>query len=180
MSNSSLFENNSADLEIDRSAPVERNSPVDSTDPSDSELPTNATDPIELDEPIYADDTGEAYDLGMFETDASGVISEEVSSDSPMDVYMFTIEEGTDFSFVLDGLTADADLCLLDEDYEFLGFSENTGEDAEAISGELTEGTYYLGVISYDSDATDYDLTISSGDLAVASSDLTPEDSTGT
>lgn len=180
MSNSSLFENNSSDFDTDRSTPVERNSPIDPIDPTETTAPSNDTDLIELDEPIYADDTGEAYDLGMFETDASGVIVEDLSSSSPMDVYVFTVEEGTDFSFVLDGLTADADLYLMDEDYELLGSGENTGEDAEAIGGELTEGTYYLGVLSYDSDATDYELTISSGDLAVASADLTPQDSVGT
>jgi hypothetical protein len=160
MPNQSLFENNSSDFELpDRSTPIERNSPVDSTDPNDNETPTNATDPIELDEPIYADDTGEVFDLGMFETDASGVITEDLSSSSPIDVYQFTVEEGTDFSFVLDGLSADADLYVLDENYELIGASENYDLESEGLEGTLTDGTYFLGVVSYDDIATDYDLT---------------------
>lgn len=181
MSNSSLFENNSSDLELpDLSTPVERNSPVDPIDPTETTVPSNATDAIELDEPIYANDIGEVYDLGIFETDASGVITQDLSGRDSLDLYQFTVEEDTDFSFVLDGLSADADLCLFDENVELIGLSANPDFDAEALEGSLTDGTYFLGVASYDDIATDYELTISSGDLALASADLTPEDSVGT
>lgn len=170
MPNQSLFTNNSADFEApDRSTPVERNSPVDSTDPVDNTAPTNATDLIELDEPIYADDTGETYDLGILDTDASGVITQDLSGRDSLDLYQFTVEESTDFSFTLDGLSADADLYVLDENYELLGTSDNYDFDAEGLDGNLTHGTYFLGVSSFDGEATDYDLTISSGEFAFAS-----------
>lgn len=170
MPNQSLFTNNSADFEApDRSTPVERNSPVDPIDPTETTVPSNATDLIELDEPIYADDTGETYDLGIVDTDVSGVITQELSGSDSLDLYQFTVEESTDFSFILDNLSADADLYVLDENYELLGTSNNYDLDAEALEGSLTDGTYFLGVSSYDGEATDYDLTISSGELALSS-----------
>lgn len=170
MPNQSLFTNNSSDFAApDRFTPVERNSPVDSIDPTETTVPSNATDLIELDEPIYADDTGEAYDLGIVDTDVSGVVTEDLTSSGTFDIYQFTVEGDTDFSFTLDGLSADADLYLFDENSELIGASENYDLDAEALNGSLTDGTYFLGVSSYDGEATDYDLTISSGEFAFSS-----------
>ena len=170
MPNQSLFENNSSDFELpDRSTPVERNSPVDPIDPTETTAPSNATDPIELDDPIYVDDTGETYDLGILDTDASGVITQDLSGSDSLDLYQFTVEESTDFSFTLDNLSADADLYLFDENVELIGTSDNYDLDAEALEGSLTDGTYFLGVSSFDGEATDYDLTISSGEFALSS-----------
>lgn len=162
---------NSSDFESpDRSTPVDRNSPIDPVDPSlVTTQPTN-TDPIDSDSTdAISVDGGESFDLGIFDADVSGYITEDLTSRSPFDVYQFTVEQSNDFSFTLDYLSADADLYIYDENYELIGASENYDLEAEALEGNLTEGTYFLGVVSFDNVATDYDLTISSGEFAFSS-----------
>jgi hypothetical protein len=170
MQNQSLFTNNFSDFELpERSTPVDRNSPIDPIDPTDTVLPSDA-DPINSDSTdTISVDGGEGFDLGIFDDDFSGYITEDVNNRSPFDVYQFTVEQSNDFSFTLDNLSADADLYIFDENYELIGASENYDLDAEALEGSLTDGTYFLGVVSYDNIATDYDLTISSGEFALSS-----------
>ncbi|MFM2313401.1 MAG: hypothetical protein RLZZ04_2677 [Cyanobacteriota bacterium] len=170
MPNQSLFTNNSADFEApDRSTPVERNSPVDPIDPTETTIPSN-TDPLNPDSiDTTSVDEGDFYDLGIFDTDLSGIVTDDLTSSGTLDVYQFTVEGDTDFSFTLDGLSADADLYLFDENYELIGASENYDLDAEGLDGNLIDGTYFLGVSSFDGEATDYDLTISSGEFAFSS-----------
>ncbi|MGL5834196.1 MAG: PPC domain-containing protein [Waterburya sp.] len=172
MPNQSSFINNSnfSDFELpDRSTPVDRNSPVDPIDPTENTVPSNA----DLINPDSSDTTSidgtEVFDLGILDTDFSAYITEDVNNRSPFDFYQFTVEESTDFSFTLDNLSADADLYLYDENAELIGTSDNYDLDAEGLDGNLTDGTYFLGVSSYDGGATDYDLTISSGEFAFSS-----------
>jgi hypothetical protein len=178
MSNQSSFTNNSnfsnfsnfSDFELpDRSTPVDRNSPVDPIDPTETTVPSN-TDPINPDSTDTTSIDGtEVFDLGILDTDFSGYITEDVNNRSPFDFYQFTVDQSNDFSFTLDGLSADADLYLFDENAELLAASENYDLDAEALEGNLADGTYFLGVSSFDAEATDYDLTISSGEFALSS-----------
>jgi hypothetical protein len=170
MQNQSFFADNSSDFALpDRSTPIDRNSPIDPIDPTETTAPTDA-DPINPDSiDTTSVDEGELYDLGILDTDLSGVITDDLTSSSSIDFYQFTVDQSNDFSFTLDGLSADADLYLYDENYELIGASENYDSDAEGLDGSLTDGTYFLGVSSFDGEATDYDLTISSGEFAFSS-----------
>lgn len=170
MSDQSLFTYKPADFALtDRSTPVDSNSPVDPIDPAEITI----LDDVDVINPDISDtyyvDEGEVFDLGLLDTDLSGVVEDDLTNRSLVDYYDFTVDQSNDFSFALDGLSADADLYLFDENGEVLGASENYDFEAEALEGTLAEGTYSLGVFSYDNVATDYELTISSGQYALSS-----------
>jgi hypothetical protein len=117
-------------------------------------------------------DGGEVFDLGTIDTDFAGYAVQDLTTNSPIDLYVFAVDQSDDLNFILDGLTADADLYLLNEDLDILGSSAKAGTDAEALAANLEEGTYFLGVSSYEEGPADYELTIASGDFALASADV--------
>ncbi|NJL53325.1 MAG: hypothetical protein HC930_16190 [Hydrococcus sp. SU_1_0] len=157
-------------------------SPIGLIDPSEAILSSEDLVEIDLDSidsfSIDSDSVGgiEAFLLGDIDGDFAGLVAQELTTEAPYDFYEFTVGEADDFNFTLDGLSTDADLLLANEDFEVLGASVNPGTDADGLGGTLEEGTYYLGVASLNSDATDYDLTISSGDFALASVEVDNSD----
>ena len=78
------------------------------------------------------------------------------------DYYKFTTTGTTSFALSLTGLTADADVYLLNSTGGEVAHSYNSGTAPEAISvSNLAAGTYYVQVKPYNSAATDYTLDLS-------------------
>lgn len=186
MSNQSLFATTSANFTFpDRSTPTDRNSPIEPiepiepttpnrpTEPNDPTEPASPAFPTEPTEPTSIPDPGETFadalDLGIFNGDGSVSITEGLDSSDPLDMFQFSIDQSNNFSFTLDGLSADADLYIFDENHELLGASENYNLDSEVLSGNLSAGTYFVGVASFDNLDTGYDLIISGGNDALSS-----------
>lgn len=102
----------------------------------------------------------EAYDLGILNTSLN--IQEVVGGNDPGDIYQFTVDNAGEYSFSLDGLTADAHMGIIDSDGNLIISSENSGTVEEFISTPLSEGTYYLSIPSVDGVTTNYNLHLSS------------------
>ena len=109
--------------------------------------PITSPNPID---PITSEDPGETLDLaldfGAFDGTGMLTYSEEVGASDPTDLYQFSITQSNDFNFVLEGMSADADLRLIDGNGETIAVSENLNTDAEILTGSLPAGTYFLGV----------------------------------
>jgi hypothetical protein len=149
---------------------VDEDYDVVAIDPSDvSILSSEDLVEIELDsDNTFSFDDGEAFELGIIDTDFAGYVDEDLTPTRDLDTYDFTVDKSNDFNFVLDGLSSDVDLVLFNEDNEIIGASRNPGSDPEALAASLEEGTYSLFFTNYDGDSTDYELTIYSGDFAIA------------
>ena len=120
--------------------------------------------------------TGSAEILGML----SGTLSQNdwVGSSDANDYYRFVISGSANISLVLGGLSADADLQLLNSNGTVIAGSYNGGTLADNVSSSLSAGTYYARVYQYSGD-TNYNLSISgtsisdgAGNTTLAASDL--------
>ena len=98
--------------------------------------------------------------------------SEEVGASDPTDLYQFSISQSNDFNFVIEGMSADTDLSLMDSNGEIIAVSENYDTDIEILTGSLLAGTYFLGVESYDSMDTDYNLHAIAGENALSLAEI--------
>jgi trimeric autotransporter adhesin len=92
---------------------------------------------------------------------------DSVSGSDPNDFYQFTLNSTSTYRFSLNGLSADADLDLLDRNGRVLYSSNNGGNTAEVLSGSLAAGTYYLQIYSYGSAQTNYNLQLMSQAVAI-------------
>ena len=84
------------------------------------------------------------------------------------DYYRFTLSEESLFNLTMDGLSADADVQLLDSNGQLIQGSYNSSAGAEAIERDLSAGDYYVRVYPFLSNDTDYRLVLSAGALADA------------
>ena len=125
---------------------------------------TPATTTPEVD-PGFTFDT--AFDLGVAD---NGLIVEETLGDTDQgDIYTFSIDEAGQYNLSLDGLTADADLWLLDDLGTAIDVSDALETQSESISTQLTPGDYQVVAYSYDGAATDYTLEIDNGPATATS-----------
>jgi hypothetical protein len=137
---------------------------------------TTEIDPTVAPDPIASEDPGETLDLaldfGAF--DGTGMLThtEGIGASDPTDLYQFNISQSNDFNFVLEGMSADADLLLIDGNGEVIAVSENLDTDAEILTGSLPAGTYFLGVNSYDGIDTDYNLHAIGGENALSLTEI--------
>jgi trimeric autotransporter adhesin len=92
---------------------------------------------------------------------------DSVSGSDPNDFYQFTLNSTSTYRFSLNGLSADADLDLLDRNGRVLYSSNNGGNTAEVLSGSLAAGTYYLQIYSYGSAQTNYNLQLMAQAVAI-------------
>ncbi|WP_198805169.1 pre-peptidase C-terminal domain-containing protein [Leptolyngbya sp. BL0902] len=76
------------------------------------------------------------------------------------DYYRFSVGSTSNFRLGLTGLSADADVQLLNSSGSVVASSMNGGANAESISRQLTTGTYYVRVYRYSGDTT-YSLALS-------------------
>lgn len=135
--------------------------PVSPGIPTDPTIPTDPGETIDL-----------ALDLGIFDGDGALTHTDDVGSSDPMDLYQFSISQNNEFNFVLEGMSADVDLHLVDSNGEILIASENLNTDAEILTASLPAGTYFLGVASYDNTDTNYNLSVFGGENSLTSAEI--------
>lgn len=138
--------------------------PTDPTMPTNPGIPTDPTMPTDPGETI-----SEALDFGSFDGSGTLVYTDSVGSSDLIDLYQFSITQSNSFSFVLDGMSADADLAILDSSGAVLTASVNADLSAEVLDVNLESGTYFLGVASYNGMDTSYDLSVYGGEYAMSS-----------
>ncbi|MEG4249941.1 S8 family serine peptidase [Microcoleus sp. Pol10D4] len=109
-------------------------------------------------------------------------LTEFVGTGDPDDFYRFDINTNSNFSLRLDGLTADADVDLIQDRNrngvvdlgETIGYSQESATIPDMINlSNLAPGTYYVQVSSY-SGSTNYNLTISATPVPVLPDIPTP------
>ena len=86
--------------------------------------------------------------------------SDFVGSTDTNDYYRFSLGDTSDFSLNLTGLSADADVSLLDSNGSVITSSTNGGTSNESVTRQLNAGTYYVRVYPY-SGSTNYNLSLS-------------------
>jgi hypothetical protein len=97
--------------------------------------------------------------------------SESVSSTDTNDYYRFTLEEKSNFSMALKGLSGDADVQLLDSKGKVIQESDLSGTAAESVKATLDAGDYYARILPFDSSTKiDYDLSLSATPVVTAAS----------
>ncbi|WP_353259202.1 C2 family cysteine protease [Prochlorothrix hollandica] len=84
-----------------------------------------------------------------------------VGSADTNDYYRFTLGNTSNFNLSLTGLTADADVQLLNSSGTVIRSSNNSGSSSESITQQLAAGTYYARVLPYGSSSTYYNLNLS-------------------
>ena len=94
-----------------------------------------------------------------------------VGSTDTNDYYRFSLANSGNFNLGLTGMTADADVQLLNSSGSLIASSANGGTTSESITRQLSAGTYYIRVYPY-SGSTNYN-------LAVSAVPLTPVDLAG-
>lgn len=106
-----------------------------------------------------------AADLGNLTS--SQQFQDSVSS-SDQDYYRFSVTTPGNLTLLLNGLTADANVQLIQdlnnnglvEDTEILQASTNPGNSADAIVRSLTPGNYFIRVLAGASESTNYTLSL--------------------
>ncbi|MFM6004069.1 MAG: C2 family cysteine protease, partial [Sphaerospermopsis kisseleviana] len=88
-----------------------------------------------------------------------------VGSTDTNDFYSFNIGTQSNFSLLLNGLSADADVQLLSSTGTVIQSSTNVGTAAESITRTLSAGTYYIRVYPY-SGNTNYNLSVNATAVA--------------
>ena len=86
--------------------------------------------------------------------------SDFVGTTDTNDYYRFSLGGSSNFSLNLTGLSADADVSLLDSNGSVITSSTNGSNISESITRQLSAGTYYVQVYPY-SGSTNYNLTLS-------------------
>lgn len=100
---------------------------------------------------------GSARSLGALSGERS--YSDFVGSADTNDYYRFELSGRSAFQLSLDGLAADADVALLDQNGGTIASSTRGSNDSESISRTLDPGTYFIHVYRYSGD-TNYRLTL--------------------
>lgn len=108
-----------------------------------------------------------ARDLGLLQ--GKQTFTDFVGSFDPNDYYRLSVDEPTGLQLSLDGLSADADLFLLQDtdnngvfSYrkdKLISYSIAGGSEPERIGAGLEAGTYYIQVVQFEGN-TDYTLTV--------------------
>ncbi|EPF20199.1 S8 family serine peptidase [Microcystis aeruginosa] len=88
-----------------------------------------------------------------------------VGSTDTNDYYRFTLANSGNFNLGLTGMTADADVLLLNSSGSVIASSVRAGTASESITRQLSAGTYYIRVYPY-SGNTNYNLAVSAAPLA--------------
>ncbi|MDY6805264.1 MAG: DUF4347 domain-containing protein [Cyanobacteriota bacterium] len=115
-----------------------------------------------LDNDVPKNDAGgdKLADASKIRVGADKTYSDWVGREDGDDYYKFTLGARNKVNFSLDGMTANANLEVLDSEGEVVASSKNTGNAAESISKTLKGGTYNLRVSSVGNNSTLYDLNM--------------------
>ncbi|MEM1172281.1 MAG: S8 family serine peptidase [Cyanobacteria bacterium P01_H01_bin.35] len=134
-----------------------------STTPATAERSASQFNPI----PIFDNDLINARNIGVL--NGNQFWQDFVGTSDFVDYYRFELNTTSDFNLFLSGLSADADVTLLQDtnnngfaDFgETIDFSDAAGNTSEEINlFNLTPGIYYIEVSQYSGD-TNYDLSLS-------------------
>ncbi|HYD64539.1 pre-peptidase C-terminal domain-containing protein [Azospirillum sp.] len=128
------------------------------------------------------DTLGKAKDMGTLRTGAtlSSPASEIVVGDD-IDIYKFAVAtNGSELTFVMTGMTADADLALLDGKGTVIQASSANGTAEERFTYEANRGTYYLQVSGNGGAQTGYRATVSAAALDSAGETIETATALGT
>ncbi|WP_341525984.1 C2 family cysteine protease [Nostoc sp. UHCC 0302] len=110
-------------------------------------------------QPDYAgNSTSTARDIGTLNTSRS--FSDWVGAADTNDYYRFYVGGQSNFSLSLTGLSADADVQLLDSFGNVITSSTSGGTSNESITRQLSAGTYYARVYPYGGINTNYNLSL--------------------
>ena len=82
------------------------------------------------------------------------------------DYYRFSVANTSNFSLSLTGLSADAEVALLDGNGGTIVSSTRSGTSSESISRQLNAGTYYARVYPFSSANTNYNLSLTANSVA--------------
>jgi hypothetical protein len=99
-----------------------------------------------------------AYNLGTLNRPFT--LTDFVGNSDVSDIYRFNLASNSSFNLSLNGLTADADVELLNGNGTRLAISGASGTTSEWIDGSLNTGTYYVRVFQYTGN-TNYRLSLS-------------------
>ena len=115
--------------------------------------------------PDYAGNSlSSARDIGTLNSSRS--FSDWVGSADTNDYYRFTVNGQSNFSLDLTGLTADADVQLLNSSGSLITSSSLSGSSSESINRQLGTGTYYVRVLPFNGANTNYSLNLSGVSLS--------------
>jgi subtilisin family serine protease len=92
--------------------------------------------------------------------------SDFVGSTDTNDYYRFSLGTTSDFSLNLTGLSADADVSLLNSSGSVITSSTNGSTSSESITRQLSAGTYYVRVYPY-SGSTNYNLSLAAASATI-------------
>jgi hypothetical protein len=108
------------------------------------------------------DGAGNSYStaLNIGALGSSWSFQDSIGTTDTNDYIRFTVDRQGTFNLRLDGLTADADVQLINSS-GVVASSRNTGTSAESITRTLSAGTYYIRIFPYGSVTTDYRLSLS-------------------
>lgn len=103
-----------------------------------------------------------ARELGILDLNPfSQTYADFVGTEDRRDFYQFELQASSSVSLSLDGLSANANLFLLDSQGNTISSSQARGTTAELIIQDLDPGTYYVSVRPARSANTNYELTLS-------------------
>jgi trimeric autotransporter adhesin len=88
------------------------------------------------------------------------VMNDAIGNGDSNDYYRFSVSSPGQLNLSLAGLSADADVELLNADGVRLTDSTAGGSNSESIIAQLTAGTYYVRVLPYQSAVTTYSLSL--------------------
>ena len=106
-----------------------------------------------------------AYNIGDL-NDVSFNYADSVSSSDINDFYRFHLDNAATVNVGLAGMSADADLYLLDSLGNTIDVSAQLGNSNEAINHFLSAGVYYAQVKSFSGASTAYSLSLTGGGTA--------------
>ncbi|MCY2990144.1 MAG: PPC domain-containing protein [Planctomycetota bacterium] len=134
---------------------------------------TRSSTPVTPAPPDYAGNSmSAARNLGML--NGTQTYSDFVGQADAADWYHFRLATGSEFHLRMDGMTADADVRLLDSGGRVIGGSYNGGANPEFVDAIIEGGDYYLQVSPWGTANTNYQLAITTAPFArnlVASQD---------
>ena len=154
------------------SQPLLSNSLIDLLQQGNELVSSSATSPLSISPGVGVSITDfigntlqTAYNFGDL-NNARFNYADSVSSSDTNDFYRFHLDNAATVNVGLTGMSADADLYLLDSAGNTIDFSIQLGNSNEAISHFLNAGVYYAQVKSFSGASTAYNLSLNGGGMA--------------
>lgn len=107
---------------------------------------------------VAGNDRTSAFNIGTL--DAEAIYRDSVGTADTNDYYRFTLANSTAFTLILNGLSGNANVELLNNSGGVLQSSTNSGSLTESIRSTLGAGTYYIRVYSTAGANTSYTLNL--------------------